>query len=256
MPKSSAHVILVMSVRVTFFFNDELESLMSVGNLWSCCMAALACIIAAGPVSKGAVLTGTFVDWQEGGIRQVGDGVNHVSMRWSINTQHFGWFYGRDLLIDSDVAYAPGVRSINQITNASSLPFTRQAIGPYGDAAAAADGGGDFIVWRHATSGHMAVLRIDDIDTGLDTGPNLGHDDDLLQGRWWYQTDGSGDFSSVPEPSTGVLIALASVAGDWKVRRFKRPVRVITAEDGGEDFGDDFARRLGVTGDHFAVPSA
>ncbi|MBA4107182.1 MAG: hypothetical protein C0485_15665 [Pirellula sp.] len=185
-------------------------------------MAALACISLTGSASEGAVLTGTFVDWREGGIREVGDGVNHVSMRWSINTLHYGWFYGRDLDIDSDVAYAAGVRSINQITNAASLPFTRQAIGPYGDAAAAADGVGDFIVWRHATSGHMAVLRIDDIDTGLNTGPNFGHDDDLLQGRWWYQTDGSGDFSSIPEPSAGVLISLASVVGACKVRRGSR----------------------------------
>ena len=221
------HVILVKNVRVASASNGELESLMSFGNLWGCCIAALVCLSMAVTSSQGAVLTGTFVDWREGGIRQVGDGVNHVSMRWSINTLHFGWFYGRDLDIDSDVAYASGVSSINQITNAASFSFTRQAIGPYGDAAVAANGVGDFIVWRHATTGHFAVLRIDDIDTGLHTGPNFGHDDDLMQGRWWYQTDGTGDFSSIPEPSTGVLVALASAAGVTVCRRPGKFLRVL-----------------------------
>jgi hypothetical protein len=157
--------------------------------------------------APGSILTGNFVNWRESTTKTVGDGVNAVTMYWSINTLHKGWFYGST---DSDVAFAPGVSAIEQITNAGALPFIMGSIGPHSDAAAAANHVGDFIVWRNRTSGHFGVLRINDINPNLNTGPNFGHDDDFLQGTWWFQSNGTGNFSNVPEPVGGPLIAAAA----------------------------------------------
>jgi hypothetical protein len=146
-----------------------------------------------------SVLTGKFVNWRESTRKVVGDGVHQITMDWSINTLHKGWFYGTS---DSDVAFAAGAAKIEDITDASSLSYVAGSIGPHNDAATAANHVGDFIVWRNRSNGYYAALRIDDINPNLNSGPNFGHDDDFLQGTWWFQSNGTDNFSSVPEPAS------------------------------------------------------
>ena len=144
-------------------------------------------------LSQGAmaeVITGEITDWLHSDVYQViGDDTNHVTMWWSINTYNRGWFYGRDWTGDSDVAYATDIVSIGQISDASQYDFDSHSIGPFCDAECDPDGVGDFIIWRNVDTGYYGVLRIDDIIDGNNW------DAASLNGTWWFQTDGTGNFS-------------------------------------------------------------
>lgn len=150
------------------------------------------------------VISGTIEDWPEGGpenLMTIGDGLNHVTMDWSVAIPSSqGWFYGSGAMIDSDVAHAPGISSISQLTNAESLNFTNDSIGPYCDTSCASNTVGDFIVWRNIHTGFYGALRIDDIYPGPLP---------LLRGTWWFQSNGSDNFSNIPEPSSIFLAAMA-----------------------------------------------
>ncbi len=160
------------------------------------------------------VISGTIENWPEGGpenLMTIGDGVNHVTMDWSVNrASSRGWFYGRGSTHDSDVAYAPGISSISELTNAESLNFTGSSIGPYCDASCASNTVGDFIVWRNIHTGYYGALRIDDIYPA-----SLP----LLKGTWWFQTNGSDNFSNIPE-SSSILLAAMAIMGLLLKRRW------------------------------------
>ena len=146
----------------------------------------------------------------------IGDGTNHVSLSWFQAGPHTGnfelyWdFYGykQNMMI----AFAAGVTDISQITDASIFSFTNGAtIGPYCDAVCDPDGVGDFIVAKNIFTGHYGVLRIDDIQFTEEFGFDPPAYYSNLYGTWWFQTDGTGDFSSVssvPEPSTYMLFGI------------------------------------------------
>jgi hypothetical protein len=60
------------------------------------------------------------------------------------------------------------------------------------------------------TTSHYGVLRIDDIWT-----PSKEVLDSMLDGTWWFQTDGTGDFSGsqeTPEPATSLLLLVGAAA--------------------------------------------
>lgn len=142
----------------------------------------------------------------------VGDGTNHVIFSWSLGVAPTGFFYGSsfhgDFPYESDVAFATGVTNIFQIADASIFSFTDGSIGP--------NGVGDFIVARNISTGHYGVIRIDNIqDTSWSipdpSGGEIIYYEGNLNGTWWFQTDGTGDFSSVssvPEPSTYLLFGV------------------------------------------------
>jgi len=137
----------------------------------------------------------------------VGDGTNHVTFSWSLGVAPTGFFYGSsfhdDFLYESDVAFATGVTNVSQIADASIFSFTDGSIGP--------NGVGDFIVARNISTGHYGVLRIDDIQDQSWNDGFFDHREGTLNGSWWFQTDGTGDFSSVssvPEPSTYMLFGI------------------------------------------------
>jgi hypothetical protein len=161
---------------------------------------------------QATVISGTITNWEgDGPAETIGDGVHRVTLYWSINTYDKGWFYrGYDLYDSalSKVAFATGVTDISQISDASIFSFfDTQGIGPYCDADSDPDGTGDFIVWKNMTTGHYGVLRIDDIAV-IDIHVPLA----TLDGTWWFQTDGTGDFSSVPEPSSFLLFFCGQAA--------------------------------------------
>jgi hypothetical protein len=164
-------------------------------------IAALVLVLTAGAYGFGDVISGTISNWPESGpTMSIGDGNNHVTLWWSINTFDRGWFYGSGFTGDSDVAFVPSITDVTQISDASIYTYTAGSVGPASDADVDPDGVGDFLIWRNINSGYYGVLRVDDI-----------HDVDLnqpygeLDGTWWFQTDGTGNF--VPEPGTLVLLA-------------------------------------------------
>lgn len=166
----------------------------------------LVALLSLGPlVAYADLVTGTIEDWVESGPLQViGDGNNSVTLWWSSNTFDRGFFYGSAFTGDSDVAFATGVSDISEISDASVFAFTNGAIGPNCDADCSGTGVGDFIVWRNINTGHYGVLRVDDIVGNL--GP--------LNGTWWFQTDGTGNFVTDPDDPETLLEELgAEVAG-------------------------------------------
>ncbi len=149
-----------------------------------------------------SIISGRVVNWSDSLnlTKTIGDFKNHVSLSWSQSGGSSGFFYGSDFLVDSDVAFATDVTEISQITDASIFDFISSSVGPHCDADCDPDGVGDFIVWRNKTTGHYGVLRIDDIDSNF-----------LLSGTWWFQTDGSSDFSNAS--SNNDCIASYSIDG-------------------------------------------
>ena len=157
-------------------------------------------------IAQGELITGSIEDWAESGPLQViGDGTNNVTLFWSINTSNRGFFYGSGFTGDSDVAIAPGISDIAEITDAASFAYTSGFIGPVCDADCAGNGVGTFVVWNNINTGHFGALRIDDI-----VGSGLGA---TLNGTWWFQTDGSGDFQPPSDPATLLEQLGVNIAG-------------------------------------------
>ncbi|HEY3860966.1 MAG TPA: hypothetical protein VGO59_03690 [Verrucomicrobiae bacterium] len=137
---------------------------------------------------SGGVITGNIVNQTDFQTYTISDGAHSAEFLWSESAPGTtAWIYST---ANTSVALATGVTSVNQITNAAIYaPFSSAYIGPLSDAGA--NGGiGQFVVLQ-STSGYYAVVRIDDVQ-----------DNDTLNATWWFQTNGTGDFSSFAGPPT------------------------------------------------------
>jgi len=165
--------------------------------------------------AHAAIITDTISGWAESSSQDIGDGTNKVNAYWSYNAPNKGWFYGDDVTIQSDVAFATGVTDITQITDASIFAFTSESVGPLCDAQCDTDAVGDFVVWRNISSGYYGVIRIDDI---------LGFvSNATLDATLWFQTDGTANFSSVPIPPSISLFG-SGLLGLIRIARRKKSV--------------------------------
>lgn len=183
---------------------------------------AVAGVLLIASLAQASVISGTVTsDYFDGGAGvptsspiEFGDGVHSVTSFWVAASLHRGYINGilspevGDLIHYSDVAFAVGVTDISQITDASIFSFSH--ITPsLCDAICDPDGVGDFAVTRNVLDGYYGVLRIDRIDHYNDDYDTFG----LLQATWWFQTDGTGNFTSpVPEPSSYLMFGIGMLA--------------------------------------------
>ena len=151
-----------------------------------------------------------------------GDGTHSVALAWSVNIfDRSGFFYDSYY---TQVAVATGVSSINQITDASTYYSTTRSVNYVGPVFDVGYTGGlnSFIILKDTTDNYYGVVRIDDIfpyATPINNGI-YGTSYSGLNATWWFQPNGTGDFSSatVPEPAALGLLGLAVCLG-WMCRR-------------------------------------
>ena len=168
--------------------------------------------------AEAAVVSGSIEDWASGSRYRLslvtgeqilpGDpsyATPDFSLLWSLTTYDQGRFTSPS----ASYAHAPGIDSIEQLTNAASLTYTPSGssfIGPYCDGDCAANGVGEFVVWYRPGKGYLA-LQIEDIEV---TDWNAA--EAALWGTWWYQTDGTGNFGAVSEVPVPASLGLFSSA--------------------------------------------
>ena len=187
--------------------------------------------------ADGPWITDPFID----NALVIGDGNNSVVAAWTFATWNWdpdpefpaprfsAWFYATNLSLvggpfDSmDVAWAEGITDVSQIADASIFDFipapefSPHVYYPHMFADAQSNDGsigsthdadiGDFLMIRNAETGHYGVLRVDLIHTFDTSGRPYAH----MDATWWFQTDGSGDFSSVPAPGATMLLGIAGM---------------------------------------------
>ena len=131
------------------------------------------------------VLTGEIIDLPEStGLFYWGDGIHDLFQQWSARvTDSSGWFYGSTYsgTSNADVYVYRQLTDPTTVTNAEVFPYTDVV-----DWA----GEGDSVFFR-GTNGYYGAWRIDSIDP-LPGGPPYAE----LDGRWYFQDDGSGCFAA------------------------------------------------------------
>lgn len=147
------------------------------------CLAAIA--LAAVFPARAVVVSGAIDDLNDSQTYSVTDGTNSADLNWSVNAPGAtAYVYAT---FSTAVAVATGITNVTQITNAAVFTFVTSpfsAIGPVADAAA--NGGtAQFVVLRNQNTTHYAVVRMDDVQ-----------DNGKLDATWYFQSDGSADFSS------------------------------------------------------------
>lgn len=156
-------------------------------------------VVGLSACSYAQIITGTLENFPDSGIKQFGDGNNHVTLFYSQNINGRGWFYGDNFTGDSEVAFAGSeITDVTQITNAESLTYFAESIGPHCDSDCDPEGSGDFLVWRNKNTGYYGALRVDDIvffPSYIIQGFQYP-DTWRLNATWYFQTNGTGDFSN------------------------------------------------------------
>jgi hypothetical protein len=158
--------------------------------------------------ARADVITGAITNWTEYTQFAFGDSTNDVTGYWTLGSLDWAWVYGAAYATGSDVAYASTVTDISQLTDASSLTFTSL----YSLVPDAHGGGvGAFVVLRNTSTGHYGAMHIEEITMATVAGASRA----VINGTWWFQTDGSANLSpaaSVPEPTSLALMGSGAIA--------------------------------------------
>ena len=166
--------------------------------LGALCVAPSGAVVHSGPISAMPGTTG--YTWR----LEWGDGVHDLWEVWSaFNPEDSGWFYGSYGRFlgrgDSnvDVYTYPGLTDPTAITDASVFTYTNQtAIAHEGDT-----------VFFHGRNGYYGAWRIDTI-----TPASSGQYSAVLDGQWYFQDDGSGNFSALSSHTAVGTPAVATSA--------------------------------------------
>ncbi len=174
----------------------------------------LVVVVVACANANASVISGQISQLSDSQITGFGDGTHDIRLFWSVRNYNEGYLYGSSYApwwptLNSDLALAPGVTDISQICDASSYTFVDSNL-VVRDAFANPNQVGDFVVYHNINTGHYGVLRIDYINCISMAMPIAE-----LNASWWFQTDGTCDFSSVPEPA-GLVLLLCSAL--WRRR--------------------------------------
>jgi len=124
-------------------------------NQFAALCALFGAYATVGP-AYGSVVSGTISEWRESTFsNQIGDGQHNLSVFWSYNTIHRGFFYDKSVGSSNgggsgavSVAYVSGVTDISQISDASIFSPTSYSVGPLCDATCSRTGVGSFLVWK------------------------------------------------------------------------------------------------------------
>jgi len=153
----------------------------------------------------GDIVSCSFSCWSEdfGDVLTIGEGPHQVTVNWSINTFNKGWFSAPG----NEIAHAVGITDISQITDASQFSFVSSgSVGPVCDAECSPTGVGEFVIIRNQSSNFYGVLRVDEINVVSIVPPLEGY----VSGRWWFQTNGSADFSGDSGPPKPQVLEVPS----------------------------------------------
>ena len=157
--------------------------------------------LCAAPSARAIVISGSIVNFPNSDSTNLTDGTHSAEFFWSVYTADSAYVYSSD---NTDVALATGVNNVTQITNANNYSFiTGNSSYLPGVEDANANGGiGQFVLLR-SHSGYYAVVRIDQVQSGV------------LNATWWFQTNGTADFSSYVAPAGTLAQALNATNLTW-----------------------------------------
>ena len=145
------------------------------------------------PSVASAAQTGAIAAWPESGeIFRFDEHVaigSQIEAWWSINTLSppRDWFYA--LNPSTQVAHVPGVTHVAEINDASVFTYEDRVVGPVDE--------GDFVLFHNTVTGYYAAFRVDDI---YGTTPGESRDS-FVDITWYFQDDGTADFSSFRTPN-------------------------------------------------------
>jgi len=182
------------SVRVPNKRNETMDMFKSIAALGFVVLTMIVLVLSS-QTARGDVLTGKVTGLNDSTRYVFGEQpfVTDVTLDW--------WGTGSD---EATVYGIPGntevtsvdVTRVNHITG--PLSFTEGTVGPLYDFNSAKndDRIGDFAVLHNVNTGHYGAVRVDDVYPGKA--------EMLLDFTWWFQTDGTLNFSEA-EPSITVI---------------------------------------------------
>ena len=160
--------------------------------------------------SNAEVVSGSVDQWLESSsVLALDDHLtvtSGIQASWSVAGSNSGWFYGFNDLTSVAVVAGETIDSVN----AATYSYQQWYDGPVYE--------GDLVLFNNASTGYYAALYIDDIYGSL--GEFGGAYATYLDGTWYFQSDGTGVFSTsaVPIPGTFLLfgtglVGLTSIHG-------------------------------------------
>jgi hypothetical protein len=168
--------------------------------------------------ANATVITGSITNWEADAAVFEFDkyvGVNSDLEGWwtLYNLLNRGYVYGFNS--STDVALATGITNISDVVDASIYNYDPNHVGPVN--------AGTFVIFHNTISNYYGAFQILDIyKNGTHDPDNIQHDFSL-DATWYFQDDGTGNFSptsSVPEPPFFLLFGISlGVLGFTAVRR-------------------------------------
>ncbi|MCF7794376.1 MAG: T9SS type A sorting domain-containing protein [Candidatus Cloacimonetes bacterium] len=132
----------------------------------------------------------------------LGDSTNFVNLMWSLASWNHSQAEDRECIwIDNANLCAPTLyastdaTNITQLNNALSLNYSEDSVYLY-DGDTSLDGYGDFVALFNSDSGYYGVFQLLDVDAFIEE--FNGFSALNFHASWWFQTNGSDDFSDAP----------------------------------------------------------